>query len=190
MVLGVDYVFGHSFDLFINKAKRNVFGSVVMLKQIDSVLEASYSTIGSPFVLDDAAFAQLVANIVNAPRQADWADLDPVTLPTEWPADPHDHPAAQTYDYLEMMVQLKSLVLSVTAVNNVMDVQKMLQEHLEKELLQAHAGTKADFGLDDVINAPMAASADIDGNSPNMYVPLNVVKEMFRRYAAGTLNYN
>jgi hypothetical protein len=190
LILGVDYAFAHPFNQLVLKNRRNVFGSVVLLKKIDAVLEASYSTIGGPFTLDDAAFAQLVANIVNSPRQADWSDLDPVTIPTEWPADPHTHPATQTYDYLEMYTALNSLVLVMMSVNGIMDVQKMLEEHLNKPLIEAHPGTKEDLGLEDVENMAPATNEDLKGNSANKSVTVAVLKEAFRQQAAGTLNIN
>lgn len=191
LVLGVDYVFSHPFNEFIIKKKRNCFGSVVMLKKIDAVLEADYSTIGGPFTLDDAAFAQLVANIVNSPRTADWSDLDPVTIPTAWPADPHDHPAEIQYDYLEMYTALNSLVISlIAATNDGNGMNDLLQEHLKKPLLQAHQGTKEDLGLEDVQNMAPATSIDLDGNSANLVITMEVLKEAFRRNNAGTLKVN
>lgn len=189
--VGVDYVFAHSFDLFIGKYNRNVFGSVVMIKDVaDDVLIGSYDTIGGPFNLDDAAFIELVANIVNSPRQADWADLDPVTIPTEFPPDPHPHPAAQTYDYFDMMVQLKHLIVSITQAQQDVNLQTLFEEHIAKPLAEAHFAEKSDFGLDLTPNMAAATSDDLQGNSDNKLLTMAIFKEGLRRLAAGNLNIN
>lgn len=186
LVPGQDYIFGHSFDRFINRFKRNVYGSVILLKPVDAPLLANYDTIGGPFILDEVAYATLVANIVNSPRQADWSDL--VDVPFDFPPDPHEQPAAQTYDYLDMILYLKNLVLAITETGtDQMSVKKMLEEHMAETLDQAHMADKTMIGLDLVPNARKATIEDIQGNSDNVVVSMKVVKEMFRQLAAGTL---
>lgn len=186
LVLGVDYVFGHPFGRFISKYNRNVFGSIIMLKQINAILVAEYDTIGGPFVLDAVAFATLVANIANSPRTADWANL--VNVPTEFPADPHEHPAAQTYDWLECMGYMRSMVLAITETSSdELSVKEMLQEHMSKPLDEAHVADKGMMGLDLVDNMRKATVADLSGNSANVAVTIEVLKEAFRRAGLGTL---
>lgn len=186
LVLGTDYAFAHPFDKFILKYNRNVFGSVVLLKPFNNtVLRTSYDTIGGPFMLDDAAFATLVANIVNSPRIAQWDTL--VQVPGEFPADPHDHPVSQTYDYLEMMTALRSLVLAVTNNNQGVDLRTLFEEHINKPLIEAHRGEKADLGLSEVLNLGKATNADLDGNSDNILVSMAVLKQAFRLAAEGKL---
>lgn len=186
LVLGVDYCFGHTFDRFIIDYKRNCFGSVIMLKPLpNEVLLADYSSIGGPFVLDQIAFATLVANIVNSPRTADWTDL--VDVPTEFPSDPHDHPADQTYDYLEMMTALRSLILAITDSSQGMTVKKLLEEHMEAPLIEAHMGDASSIGLDFVANMGPATNADLEGSSGNKVITMAVFKEGLRKLIAGTL---
>lgn len=188
LTLGVDYVFGHPFDRFISKYKRNVFGSVIMLKYFEDVIYMDSSTIGGPFVLDQAAFAELVANIVDSPRIADWIDL--VNVPTEFPSDPHDHPATQTYDYLEMMTQLRSLIMAMADTSGTMTVKDLLLEHMQADLVHAHAAGPADIALDLVANIGPGAISDLDGQSGNKLVTFQVMFEALRRLTNGTLNLN
>lgn len=185
LVAGIDYVFAHPFDNFIGKYNRNVFGSVVMLKDIDSVVEMSYSTIGSPFVLDQAALATLIANIANSPRTIDWSLL--VNVPSTFPTDPHDHPASQTYDYLEMMVALRSMILAMLDSKADDDVSSLLKEHLEASLVQAHKASKSDIGLDLTPNMAAAGLADLVGNSSNLLVTVAVMKTALRQLVSGSL---
>lgn len=200
LILGYDYCFAHPFDKFIggyiqeNGAavpgyNRNVFGSIIMLRpQAGDVLLPKYDTIGSPFTLDEVAFAELVANIVNSPRVADWADLDPVTIPVDFPADPHDHPVDQTYDYEEMMTQLKSLILAVTDNSQSVTLKSLLEEHISLPLIEAHLAAKSDIGLPLTPNMAAAEKEDLLGNSANLIVTVDVLKEAFRLLATGNLN--
>lgn len=192
LVPGTDYAFAHMFDGFVMKYSRNVFGSVVLLndKYKDDVLIVSYDTIGGPFTLNDAAFVELVANIINSPRQADWADLDDTTIPVEFPPDPHQQPAAQTYDYLEMMVALRSYIAALVQSQQEVDLGKLLQEHLDAPLAEAHEASKDDFGLNLVQNMGPATSEDLNGNSDNKLMTVARFKEGLRRLSAGDLNIN
>ena len=189
LVLGVDYCFGHTFERFILGYQRNVFGSVIMLKPVaNEVLLADYSTIGGPFVLDQIAFATLLANIVNSPRVADWADLTGV--PAAFPTDPHTHPVSQTYDYVDMMVNLRSLILAITnqsAGETGVSVKQLLDEHMAAPLIEAHFGDPASIGLDLVPNMSAANNTDLEGSSANKLLTVAVFKEGMRKLIAGTL---
>ena len=189
LVLGVDYCFGHTFERFIMGYQRNCFGSVIMLKPVPGeVLLADYSTIGGPFVLDQIAFATLLANIVNSPRVMDWADL--VDVPAAFPTNPHDHPIEQTYDYAEMMTSLRSLILSITDQgegDTGVTLKQLLEEHMAAPLIEAHFGDSGSIGLDLVPNMSAASIADLAGSSANKLVTVAVLKEAFRQLTGGTL---
>lgn len=183
---GVDYAFAHPFGDFTTKYKRNAYGSVVLLKKIDAILEASYSNLGGPFTLDDAAFAMLVANIANSPRTIDWSQL--VNVPAAFPTDPHAHPAAQTYDYPEMMVALRSMILAMQDSKSGVDVSDLLKEHLEKSLIEAHKADKKDIGLELVPNMAAGEVEDLAGNSGNLLVTIGLMKTALRQLVSGGLS--
>lgn len=186
LIPGIDFIFGHSFDRFIHRFKRNVYGSVILLKPVSAPVIGVYDTIGGPFILDQVAYATLVANINNSPRQADWSDITDV--PYDFPPDPHEQPVSQTYDYLDMVQYLKNLLLAITETGTgQISVRTILEEHLAKDLDQAHRADKTMIGLDLVPNARKATFEDIAGNSDNVVVSMKVIKEMFRQLAAGTL---
>lgn len=187
LTLGVDYIFGNPFRKFVFKYNRNVYGSIILLKKIEVELLADYDTIGDSFVLDAVAYATLVANIINSPRVADWSAL--VDVPTEFPADPHDHPLAQTYDWLECMQYLESLVLAVTETgSDQMSVKKLLEEHMAEPLVRAHQASGADIGFDLVENNRTATIEDLAGNSNKANITVETLKEALRMLQAGTLN--
>lgn len=186
LTLGVDYAFAHPFAKFTTQYKRNAYGSVVLLKDIDTVIEMDYSTIGSPFVLDEAALAAAIANLVNSPHSADWNTL--VNVPAGFPADPHVHPAAQTYDYEEMMVALNSLVATMIAGNEEsVTMNDLLKEHMSESLAKAHKASPADIGLDLTPNMPAAEITDLAGNSAVKLVTVSVLKTALRQLIEGSL---
>lgn len=186
LVLGTDYVFAHPFDKFVTKYKRNAFGSVVMLKDYDDILEMDYSTIGKPFVLDQAAYLALVANIVNGPRTIDWSLL--VNVPADFPTDPHTHPINQTYDYMEMMVALRSLINAMVDNQTGITMNDLLKEHLEATLIEAHKASADDIGLGLTPNMPAGEVKDLIGNSANKLVTISLLKTALRQLVSGGLS--
>lgn len=189
LVPGEDYVFAHDFSRFILRYSRNVFGAVVLLKDFpNEVLVSSYDTIGGPFILDDAAFVKAVGDVLLAPRTVDWSQL--VNVPATFPADPHEQPITQTYDWLEMYTALKSLITVLTNTQDSTSVLSLLEEHMNKRLPEAHPANKTDLGLSDVGNLAPAKITDLTGNSPNVAITAEVLKEAFRRYDLGTLDLN
>lgn len=188
LIFGKDYVFAHPFDEFIDLYKRNVFGSLVFLKPYTGSIEVTCDTIGSPFILDDVAFAQFVVNILTKPREASWDDLVPESIPPTFPTPPHDQPITQTYDYLEMMTQLRSLVISMNTTTGGVSIAEQLASHMSAALPAAHATNKTDLGLNDVPNIPRANAGDLAGNSDNVLITVAILKEALRRMNDGTLN--
>jgi len=189
LVPGQDYVFAHDFSRFILKYSRNVFGAIVLLKDYpNEALLASYDTIGGPFILDDTAFAKVVGDVLVTPRSVDWSAL--VNVPDDFPADPHQQPITQTYDWLEMYTAFKSLIMVLTNTQDSSSVLSLLEEHMNKRLPEAHPANKTDLGLSDVGNLMPAKISDLAGNSPTIAVTIEVLKEAFRKYDGSTLDLN
>ena len=187
LIMGTDYAFAHPFDRFINKYKRNAWGAIVLLKPFpNEVLLADYDTIGGPFILDDVAFATLVANIANSPRTADWDDVSGV--PYDFPADPHEQPEWQTYDYIEFMQSVRSLVMIATNQAEQANALQLLEQHMRSPLPEAHPANKGSIGLPDVGNLRPSVMADLAGSSANVAITADVLKEAFRRFRLGQLD--
>ena len=188
LVINVDYSLANPFDAFIKDYNRNVFGSVVLLKPIEEELMADYKTIGGPFVLDEQAFAALVANIINTPKTADWKDI--TNVPTTFPSSEHIHPSLAVYNTYDMMVMLRTLMLSQSNSQNEVTLKAILDKHIQAPLHDAHASEPSDIGLGNVANNKAAENKDLEGNSSSLNVTVAVLKEAFRKYAAGTLDIN
>lgn len=190
LTFGKDYVFAHPFDEFITLYKRNVFGSIILLTPYSGNIAVECDTIGGPFILDDVAFAKFIVDILTKPREMSWDNLAPENIPATFPTPPHDHPIIQTYDYLEMMTQLRSLVISTNSMTGGVSIADQLQAHIEAALPQAHSVKIEDLGLEQIPNIPRATSEDLNGNSDDSIVTVAILKEALRMLTAGTLDLN
>lgn len=179
-----EFSFLYPFGAFIQRYSQLVYSGIL----INNVTEPTnfiltYNTIGGDFVLDDTAYAEAVANTLSAPRRADWSQL--THLPEDWPVDPHDHPVSDTFNYGDMITALQSYIDALTGTNNPETMASALEEHLKAELRDAHAGSLSDLGIKNLKDWAMASQEDISGNSNQLLVNINVLKEAIRQYSQG-----
>lgn len=186
LTLGNQAALANPFDVFIKKYQINVLGGVVVPAPNDGQYVIRYNTVGGPFVLDEIAYAEMVANIMNHDREAFWEDF--VGVPTEWPADPHEHPVNLVYNMYDMMALLRQLITLRTSDPNT--TLALLSKHLEASLDTAHAADSSMVGLGNVDNFKSSNVNDIAGWSANTFVTMDVLKEVIKRLANGTLNLN
>ncbi|QDJ97115.1 virion structural protein [Aeromonas phage D3] len=179
-----EFSFLYPFGDFISTYSQLVYSGIIIHNVTEPAnFEIDYNTIGSDFVLDDIAYAQAVANTLTAPRRADWSDL--VNLPPAWPADPHDHPASDTFNYNDMIVSIHSYIDAMTGSNNPESIQSAFEEHLKAELQSAHKAKLSDLGIKNLQDWAMAKTEDISGNSDQLLVNVNVLKAAIRSYKNG-----
>lgn len=181
---GQHFAVGNSFKEFILKYKKNVFSSIIIPVPNNGTYVIRYSTVGGKLVLDEAAYAELVANKMNHDREAYWDDF--VDVPTEWDPDPHEHPINMIYTVEDMWVELRMLLTIKTQDPN--NTTSLLSNHIHADLKTAHKADASMVGLDKVPNIPAATVDDIGGQDPNKLVTLAVAMEMFKRMANGELN--
>lgn len=188
LVLGEDYVFCYPFMDFIKNYSKNVYGGIILLKATTALnISISYDTIGGPFVLDDVAYAEAVANIISSGRLADWSQV--VNLPSGFPADPHDHPESQTYNYNAFMANLTLMIEAMNNETNNPTVQTQLTQHSADNLRIAHPnGEPEDVGLSNLHDYPVAQESDFDGNSNQLYMVLGITKKLIDKMLAEFLN--
>ena len=180
-----DYSFVFPFGNFIGKYNRLVYGGIVINNVTTPInIELDYSTIGGDFVLDEIKYLEAVANAQIAPRREDWDKI--INLPTEWPVDPHPHPASDTYNYQDMITVMRSYIDAMSGTENPLAVQQLLEEHLKANLQQAHKGDLQSLGVTNLEDWRMATVADLQGSSTELLVNVNVLKEAIRGFAQGT----
>lgn len=177
-----EFSYLHPFGNFIKKYGKLAYGAL-QVKGVASPTEfvLEYDTIGGGFVLDDIAYAKAVSDVLVSERTADWSQI--VNLPTEFPPDPHDHPASDTYNYGELMAWLTSYLDAITGTNTSYTVAAQLKEHLEADLQHAHKATLADLGVNNLKDWAMAVKDDLTGNSTELLVNIYILKEAIRSFA-------
>lgn len=186
LTVGQHFATGNSFKEFILKKKKNVFSSIIVPTPNSGNYVVRYSTVGGKLILDEIAYAELVANKMNHDREAYWEDF--IDVPTEWDPDPHVHPVNLVYSVEDMWVEIRQLLTIKTQDPN--NSSSLLNQHIHADLKDAHPATAADVGLEKVSNIPTATIDDIGGNDPNKTVTMAVVMEMLKRMANGELNLN
>lgn len=179
-----EYSFLHPFGAFVTKYGKFAWGAL-QVKDVSSPTNVviEYDTIGGGFVLDDIAYAKAVADVVTAERTADWSQI--VNLPPDWPADPHDHPASDTYNYGDLITWLTSYLDAITGTDTSFTVGKQLEEHLKADLQAAHKATLKDLGVNNLKDWAMGELTDLTGNSTELLVNVYLLKEAIRSFARG-----
>jgi hypothetical protein len=175
-----DYTVGYMYNQFSQLLYKGLYGCITFQNLSAPInVKIDYATLGSPFVLSGATYAQLVANIVNNPREIFWEQI--VNPPSEYPPIPHIHPADQTVDYLQYIDAMK-IGLNQT-INAIAQYLSNLNDH--KGLKNAHQVDAAAVLLEKVKNYPMAATADIPGNNDQVYVSLLMAKKIYQYMFTG-----
>lgn len=175
-----DYTVGYMYNQFSQLLYKGLYGCITFQNLSAPInVKIDYATLGSPFVLSGAAYAQLVANIVNNPREIFWEQI--VNPPSEYPPIPHIHPADQTVDYLQYIDAVK--IGQNQTINAIAQYLSNLNDH--KGLKNAHQVDAAAVLLEKVKNYPMAATADIPGNNDQVYVSLLMAKKIYQYMFTG-----
>ena len=180
-----DYSFVFPFGNFIGKYNRLVYGGIVINNVSSPInVELDYSTIGGDFVLDEIGYLEAVANAQIAPRREDWDKI--INLPSEWPVDPHPHPASDTYNYEDMITVMRSYIDAMSGTENPLAVQQLLEEHLKANLQSAHKADLHSICVKTVADGRLETGASRAGNSTELLVNINVLKQAIRGFAQGT----
>lgn len=179
-----DYSFVYPYMTFIEGYQKLCYGGILL----HTVKNASdyyvdYGTIGSKYVLDDVNYAQFVANVVNNPRTINLDQI--VNFPTEFPADPHDHPAKDTMGYLDMMIWMKSYLDAITGMDTSLTIAKQFADHLKQSIQKAHGGTLADLSIKNLQDLPIADNTTVNGESNQVIGTIWAIKKLIRDFDSG-----
>ena len=183
--LGRDYIFANPFNEFIKKYPRNVFGSIIFLNmKVDTDVKISYDTVGFPFALDDAAYAEAIANMYSSPRTAQWSDL--INVSAAFPPPPHEEDINESYDYREMMDYMYQMVNSLgTMVHQAVQAIDVGGVAPATVMLAAEPGTNT--GADYQVVSPNEIG---DAPSANKLVTVNAAMVLLRKISSGEIKLN
>lgn len=176
-----DYTLGWLYNNFSQQLYKGLYGCITFNNlSAPLAIKMSYSTLGAPFVLDGAAYAQIAANAANNPRSLFWEQI--ANPPATYPPVPHIHPADQTMDYQQYIDAMK--VGQAVIINAIATYQQALSNHTGL-IGNVHGATAADFLLGNVQNYAMAVASDVQGNSEQLYVSVAMAKRIYQYMFTG-----
>lgn len=176
-----DYTFGYMYNQFSQLLYKGLYGCITFHNLSAPLgIKMDYATLGTPFVLNGAAYAQLVANVVNNPREIFWEQI--ANPPATYPPLPHIHPGSETVDYQQYIDTMK--VGQNVVINAIAQYMASLTDH-KNQKGNIHGLTVGDLVLEKVKNYPMAAVADIPGNNDQIYVSLLMAKKVYQYMFTG-----
>ena len=179
-----DYSFVYPYMTFVVNYQNLVYGGIKLNKVTGPTdYEIYYDTIGSDYVLDDVNYAQFVANIINNPRTANIEQI--VNFPAEFPPDPHDHPAVDTFSYTDMIVWMKSYLDALVGINVSLTLAKQFTDHINQDIQLAHKASLSSLGIKNLQDLPMADSESIKGESSQVIGSVWAIKTLIRQFNDG-----
>lgn len=171
LVEGVDYYFTHLFISATKATAKPVAGSITFLdKDITGVLRLTYQTLGGVWTLDDNEIATILANMIKNPRTTAWEQI--TSLPFEFPVIDHEWNLADMVGASEIVEAIDGIRDAVLAGNA-----GGIANHVNDKN-NPHEVSKAQVGLSDVQNYPVASETQAQGgtNNTSYMTPLRVAQ--------------
>lgn len=179
-----DYSFIYPYMTFLKDYQRLVYGGILLHNQPkETNYLISYSTIGGEYVFDDINYTQFVANIGLNERTANWEQL--VNLPSEFPPDPHTHPAKDTVSYLDMITWMKSYLDALVGIDTSLTIAKQFNDHIQQPINKAHSGGLPELGITHLKDFPIVDDETIKSESTQILTNVWAVKNLIRSYING-----
>lgn len=179
-----DYSFVYPYMTFIKGYQKLCYGGVLLHKITTAGdYKISYDTIGGDYVLDDVNYATFIANVLNNPRTVNLDQI--INFPTEFPADPHDHPAKDTVGYLDLVVFMKSYLDAIVGIDTSLTLAKQFSDHIMQDIAKAHGGGLGSLGLMHLKDYPMADATNYGAESTEIYANLWSVYKIVRDWGNG-----
>jgi len=164
MVQGVDYILTHRFEEACLQTSKQVYGSIAFLNRnfSGSVRIDPYQTVGGNWTLDDYSIVEQLTNSLYSIRTVLWTQV--VNYPTAFPPYNHDHDADDLTGMVAVVNKLTEVVAAIAAggpATSALDV--VLQQHITAN----NAHTKAQVGLGNIQNYPIATKAQAEAGTSN-----------------------
>lgn len=156
LIEGVDWQPGWMFELATRRTYMPVYAAISILdKTLNGTFEIKYRTIGGEYTLDDATLLEYLSNVLTDPRVTTWEAI--VEKPLFFAPLEHRFNVDQLVgmeDAIEALDRIRDAILqSINALYPSFNV------HLADKS-NPHAVTKAQVGLGDVQNYPMATDEE------------------------------
>ncbi len=157
---GVDYVCTHRFHDASLAVGKPIYGSITFYdKTLTGVVEMNYQTIGGAWTLPEEEIIEILSNKLLNPRITVWEQV--TDLPFEFPVIDHEWE-------LDDMVGASEIVAAIEGIRDAIMAsgEGGLGAHLS-DFNNPHQTTKAQVGLGNVANLPLATLPDAQAGTSN-----------------------
>ncbi len=187
---GVDYALTHRFHDASLACGKPIYGSITFFdSQLQGVVELEYQTIGGPWTITPAKIAEILSNSLTNPRITLWEQI--VDLPHEFPVV--DHP----WELTDLVGASKVVEKLGEIEDAIRDAAAGADDAHVNNFNNPHQVTKAQVGLSNVLNYPIADAVEATGGTAHdrYMTPLRtreavmaMVGKAFATHAANTSN--
>lgn len=179
---GVDYVCTHRFHDASLAVGKPIYGSITFYdKTLSGVVEMNYQTIGGAWTLPEEEIIEILSNKLLNPRITVWEQV--TDLPFEFPVIDHEWE-------LDDMVGASEIVAAIEGIRDAIMAsgEGGLGAHLA-DFNNPHQTTKAQVGLGNVQNLPLATLPDAQaGTSNDVYMTALRTAQAIQTQALTPLN--
>lgn len=179
---GVDYYFSNQFLDASRACSKPVFGSISFLDtDTEGVLNISYNTVGGDWNITPQEISRILAEELRNPRTTTWEQI--TYLPKRFPVVDHEWDLVDMVGVSPLIAGLQEIRGAILSANG-----GGLAEHVNN-YSNPHNTTKAQVGLGDVQNYPIASIQQAqDGTSNAFYMTPLRVADAIQAQAGAMLN--
>lgn len=208
LIRGVDYTFGELFEFPSGRYKAEIFGLIVISKPNVAKVAITYQALGGNYSYSMDAVIAMLDNLDLGERPVAWGSI--TNRPALFDPASHLHDLGDIYGFeyvVHSIERLRDAILvgdvvshdeiyryidraSIEQANAIAAVQTHLDAHVADKN-NPHNTTKAQVGLDQVQNFPIATQAQVDAGSTNVaYVtPATIYKNVTDRAVTPLANH-
>lgn len=171
LVYGVDYYFSNQFLDASRATAKPVFGSISFLDTDSAgVLTIGYNTVGGKWNLTPTEITRILAEEMRNPRITAWEQI--TDLPERFPVIDHEWDLVDMVGMKDVADVLETITAAILESGS-----GGLQQHVN-DFQNPHQTTKLQVGLGNVLNYPVATTAQAQAGSSNAFymTPLRVAE--------------
>jgi hypothetical protein len=160
LVENVDYYFAHKYISASRACATPIYGSICFLNtNTAGVLQISYNTLGGIWTIAPAEIASILADSLHNPRITAWEQV--TSIPVNFPVIDHEWNLNDMVGMTAVVDELEEIRIAILA-NSVSG----LPSHTGR-VDNPHSVTKSQVGLDNVLNYPLATTAQAQAGAVN-----------------------
>ena len=180
LVEGIDWEPSYLFELVSKRTYMPVYGGVSILDtSLTGVFKFTYQTIGGEYTIDTASIIELLSNAITDPRTTTWEKI--TNVPWYFTPIAHRFDVNDTVGAKDLADKIESVADAIRESAD--NFYPAFIEHLN-DTENPHQVTKAQVGLSDVSNFPMATKTEAEsGVRLDRYVSVGLVKRMISIFA-------